>query len=131
MAGAARQLIEEAYAVRRAGNPALALGLYQQAATAAADDPATRAHCLRHIGDLEREAGRLPQAREALGEAEALYRATAADTLALANTVRLRALTEGDAALWQEARALYAEAERETGLDLSAAFKECDAHLER
>lgn len=131
MAEAAKQLIKQAYDARRAGDNAASLLLYKKAATTGANDPAIRAHCLRHIGDLERQAGRVTEAQAALRDAEALYRSVVSDPLSLANTMRLRALTEGTADLWNEARSLYAKAETETGMDLSAAFKECDAHLRR
>jgi hypothetical protein len=98
---------------------------------AAADDPRLRAHCLRHIGDLEREGGRTAEAKAALQEAELLYRSVVSDPLSLANTIRLRALTEGSAGLWKEARLLYERAARETSLDLSLALEECDSHLTR
>src|SRR3978361_305351 len=100
MAEDAATLIKQAYDVRRAGDAAASLGLYRSAADAAGDYPALRAHCLRHIGDLERESGRLAEASAALIEAEALYRSVVSDRLSLANTVRLRALTTGASDLW-------------------------------
>lgn len=129
MAGDAATLIKQAYDVRRAGDAVASLRLYRSAADAAGDNPALRAHCLRHIGDLERESGRGAEADTALIEAEAMYRSVVVDPLSLANTVRLRALTRGGGDLWREARTLYEEAERSTGMDLSAALAECDLHL--
>jgi len=127
----AKQLIKEAYDARQAGDIAASLLLYTRAATTGANDPVIRAHCLRHIGDLERQAGRVTEAQAALRDAEALYRTVVSDPLSLANTIRLRALTDGTPDLWKEARSLYAKAETETGMDLSAAFKECNTHLGR
>jgi hypothetical protein len=127
----AESLIEQAQDARRAGDHAASLGLYRNAAEAAADDPTIRAHCLRHIGDLEREGGRTAEAQVALHEAEALYRSVVSDPLSLANTIRLRALTEGSADLWKEARILYERASAVTGKDLIPALSECDAHLAR
>ena len=131
MADDAATLIKQAYDVRCAGDAAASLALYQRAADAAADDPALLAHCLRHIGDLERENGRVVEANAALIEAEALYRSVVSDRLSLANTLRLRALTAGSADLWREARNLYEDASRALGLDLRPALKECDEHLRR
>lgn len=125
----ARELVERAYAIRRAGDRATSRELYRQAATAFGDDLSGRAHCLRHIGDLERELGRSTQAREALREAESLYRTSVNDVLSLANAVRLLALLDGDRAMWRDARTLYEKAGIERGLDLGAAFAECDKHL--
>ena len=125
----ARQLVERARAIRRAGDSAASLTLYRQATTAFGEDPSGRAHCLRHIGDLERELGRPAEAREALHEAESLYRTSVNDVLSLANTLRLLAILDGDRAMWQDARSLYQKAGIETGLDLRAAFAECDKHL--
>jgi len=127
----AESLIERAKDARRVGDHAASLGLYRNAAEAAADDSTIRAHCLRHIGDIEREAGRIAEAQVALREAEALYRSVVSDPLSLANTIRLRALTEGGAALWREARILYERASALTGKDLRSALNECDAHLAR
>ncbi|HEY1604135.1 MAG TPA: hypothetical protein VGF77_00885 [Allosphingosinicella sp.] len=124
-----RGLVSRAYEARRRGEAGAALALYREAAAASADDPAGRAHCLRHVGDLEREAGRPAEARAALAEAEALYRRTAGDILSLANTVRLVALVDGSPERWREARALYEQAGEESGLDLGPAFAECDRHL--
>jgi tetratricopeptide (TPR) repeat protein len=124
-----QDLISQAYARRRTGDAEGALALYRRAELGLAGDAKGRAHCLRHIGDLERELGRRGEAREALRKAEHLYRGPAADSLSLANTVRLQALLESDPARWREARALYEQAAAETGLDLTAAFAECDRHL--
>lgn len=123
------ELVKQAHGVRRAGDPEASLALYRQAERAFADDPAGRAHCLRHIGDLARELDRREDARAALSEAERLYRSAVDDLLSLANTVRLLALVDGDRARWREARALYEQAARETGYDLTAALEECDRRL--
>jgi tetratricopeptide (TPR) repeat protein len=130
MTSTAEALIENAYVARRSGDANAALGLYRRAARAS-EDSASRAHCLRHIGDLERDAGNLDEALETLREAEALYRESVSDSLALANTVRLIALITGEVERWREARGLYEyeHAAQETGYDLTAAFAECDRHL--
>lgn len=118
-------LIRQARAARDAGDVGAALGFYRAALGATANDT-ERAHCLRHIGDLARELGRKDEALVALKEAEALYRSRVTDTLALANTVRLLALTEGNTTRWRDARTLYLQAATETGLDLRPAIAECD-----
>jgi tetratricopeptide (TPR) repeat protein len=129
MAEDRRQLIEQARTARHGGDTAGALAFYLRAERASPEDPSARAHCLRHIGDLEREHGRIDAARAALAEAERLYRGLPGETLSLANTVRLRALLDGEAQAWREARALYSRAADEQSLDLGAALDECDRHL--
>lgn len=129
MAEDGRQLIERARAARQVGDMGAALALYREAELASSEHPSARAFCLRHIGDLEREQGRIDAARTALAEAERLYREAPGDTLSLANTVRLRALLDGEPHAWREARALYSRAADEHGLDLGAALEECDRHL--
>ena len=132
MAEKGQDLIREAYARRRAGDAEGALALYRSAERVLDGDEKGRAHCLRHVGDLALELGRRDEARDALQQAESLYRGPVADTLSLANTVRLLALLallESDSSRWREARALYARAATETKLDLTAAFAECDRRL--
>ena len=129
MAEKGQDLIREAYARRRAGDAEGALALYRSAERVLDGDEKGRAHCLRHVGDLALELGRRDEARDALQQAESLYRGPVADTLSLANTVRLLALLESDPSRWRAARALYEQAAAETGLDLTAAFEECDRRL--
>jgi tetratricopeptide (TPR) repeat protein len=82
------------------------------------------AHAIRHVGDIQREA-KCPQLAEpCYDEALALYRSHAGTApLDLANAIRGLAILKNDArentdaiALWQEARALYASADVETGV---------------
>lgn len=120
-------LVSRARELRRAGDLPGALDLYRRAA-AGSVDRAQLAHCLRHVGDLARETGDRTTARDALGRAETIYRCEVSDALGLANTVRLRALIDDDAAQWRDARLLYIAAAAD-GLDLSAAIAECDRHL--
>ncbi|ADG11985.1 N-acetyltransferase [Caulobacter segnis] len=81
------------------------------------------AHALRHVSDLDREAGRAEPALAAADEAVALYRASPdATDLDLANALRLSALARealGQAAtdLWREAGALYQDADVEAGVE--------------
>lgn len=126
MAEAPEALVARAAEARRAGDRESALRLYREA-EAAFGQAAGRAHCLRHIGDLQRELGDHEAALRALEQAERLYRTEVADALALANTVRLLALLDGDPQRWREARALYESAQTE-GLDLGPALAECDRH---
>lgn len=131
MQEAARALIKRAHAARRGGDAVGALALYRAARDQSDGDLSARAHSLRHIAELMFELEQDKDARVALDAAEALYRGPVSDTLSLANTLRLRALLDGDAAHWMEARALYVRAAAETGLDLAAALAECDRRLTR
>jgi tetratricopeptide (TPR) repeat protein len=127
----AKELVQRAYALRRAGDSQGSLQAYREACAAFGNDMLGRAHCLRHIGDLAMELGLREDAGSALREAEALYRNSLDDTLAFANTLRLLALLDGDKSSWIEARALYLRAASSTGLDLGPALLECDRHLEQ
>lgn len=94
--------------------------------------PLLQAHALRHLSDIDRQAG---QAHEALAHAEqaaALYRANGEDgSLDLANAIRLKALALDDLrrpaarAAWIEARDLYAAG------SVAAGVAECEARLAR
>ena len=125
----AREILQRAYALRRRGEPQEALQAYREACAAFGSDREGRAHCLRHIGDLEMELGSREKARAALDEAEALYRNGVDDTLALANTLRLLALLDDNKSIWADARSHYIRAAALTGLDLEPAVAECDGHL--
>jgi tetratricopeptide (TPR) repeat protein len=125
----ADELVRYAYTLRRDGDAAAALNAYRAACEAFGAQDQGRAHCLRHIGDLARELGHQDEARTAIHEAERLYRTTVDDTLALANTLRLRALLDDDKTAWSEARTLYQRVADEKGLDLAPALAQCDAHL--
>jgi len=127
MADSFQSLLALARDAHRTGDASAALDLYHRAA-AASSDPADLAHCLRHVGDLARQAGDREAAREALDRAEYLYRETVSDPLSLANTMRLRALLDGSTGRWREARQLY-EAAATDGCDLADALDECDRHL--
>lgn len=110
-----------------AGHPDQARDLYAKAADKAREVRAAvpLAHALRHVSDLDREAGRAEPALAAADEAVALYRASPEATdLDLANALRLSALARealGQAAtdLWREAGALYLDADVEAGVEES------------
>lgn len=124
-------LLDEAHAIRAAGRLDDARNLYAEAERAARearlDD--LLAHALRHLSDLDREAGRLDEALHAAEEAVALYRGQAGIArLDLANALRQAALARealgrpSDEA-WREAGALYAE------LDIAAGVAESERRL--
>lgn len=108
-----------------AGHPDQARDLYAKAADKARAVGAAvpLAHALRHVSDLDREAGRAEPALAAADEAVALYRESPdATDLDLANALRLSALARealGRAAtdLWREAGALYQDADVEAGVE--------------
>ena len=108
-----------------AGHPDQARDLYAKAADKARAVGAVvpLAHALRHVSDLDREAGHAQPALAAADEAVALYRASPEATdLDLANALRLGALARealGQAAtdLWREAGALYMDADVAAGVE--------------
>jgi tetratricopeptide (TPR) repeat protein len=118
---------------RDLGDIERAIALYEEAAELclANEDLGGLAHTLRHLGDLQQDAGAWTQADEYYQQALGLYRREQGVTpLELANALRpLAQLRErlGDLAaaepLWREARALYLAA----GVAEGAA--ECDRHL--
>ncbi|WP_297512820.1 hypothetical protein [uncultured Caulobacter sp.] len=124
-------LMAEARQARAAGRVDLAHATYARAALAARDAgaPIAVADALRHLSDLDREAGRPTPALAAAQEAVALYRARAdAPRLSLANALRQTALALealGRPALdaWREAGDLYAE------LGVEAGVTEAEHHL--
>lgn len=115
---------------RRVDGPA-ALAHYEEAAEILRDldEPLLLAHTLRHLGDVYMEAGHLgnnaPQfAGCYFTEALAIYRTRPeANPLDLADAIRSLALLRNDAALWTEARDLYALA------GISANVQECNSRL--
>ncbi|PIC01350.1 GNAT family N-acetyltransferase [Caulobacter sp. X] len=118
-------LFVAAQQARAAGHPDQARDLYAKAAQKARDVSAAvpLAHALRHLSDLDREAGQPRPALAAADEAVALYRASpeAAD-LDLANALRLSALAREDLGqtatdLWREAGALYMDADVQAGVE--------------
>ncbi len=108
-----------------AGHPDQARELYAKAAdrARAAGAALPLAQALRHLSDLDREAGDAERALTAADEAIALCRASPdATDLDLANALRLSALARealGQAAtdLWREAGALYLDADVEAGVE--------------
>ena len=95
------------------------------------NEPLALAHALRHVSDLARERGSVPEALSSAAEAVAIYRShSATRPLDLANALRLHALALGAAGgvaeampLWQEVRDLYAAA------GVSAGVEEAEARL--
>lgn len=124
-------LLTEAHALRERGDASLARTLYAEAAEKArnAQDTAALAHALRHLSDIDREAGRLEAALAAAEEAATLYGGLGREhRLDLANALRLTALALealGRPALqpWRDAGDLYAE------LDIAAGLAEAERHL--
>lgn len=93
-------------------------------------DPLHVAHIARHLGDVYRERGLQDPAERLLEESIAAYRGSLGTrVLDLANALRPLALLYGarhdsrSAALWREARTLYA------AIQVSAGVAECDQHL--
>lgn len=123
-----KRALEEARRDRTEGRTDEAERAYARVAELARsqDDPLTLAHALRHISDLSRQRGALPQAWEHANEAVELYRKSG-DRLGLANAIRLAALSAAAPGLakrcWREARNLY------SSLGVIAGVKECDSHL--
>ena len=118
---------------RADGRPADARNAYARAAALARESarPLLRAHALRHLSDLDREARQPVEALAHADQALALYRSNGADGLDLAATLRLKALALDDlrkpeqaVTAWTDARDLYAAAEAEAGV------AECEARLE-
>lgn len=124
-------LLAEAHALSERGEAALARTLYEEAleTARAAGDTEALAKALRHVSDLDREAGRAEAALAAAEEAATLYGALGPESrLDLANALRLTALALealGRPALqpWRDAGDLYAE------LDIAAGLAEAERHL--
>ena len=91
-----------------------------------------QAHALRHLSDIDREAGQADAALAHAEQALALYRAHGGgEGTDVPNSLRLKALAldalrrrEAAVAAWTEARDLYAEA------GIAAGVAECEARLE-
>ncbi len=133
-------LVDAAYQARRNGDREGALTLYVAASQALRSDQADRtalASAIRHAGDLYEELADAPAAWAAYDEAWGLYTALApALALDRANCRRPMALWQeqhGDTAvalgMWREARGMYEQGAVATGLDLQAAYDECDRHI--
>jgi len=131
MTEAIESFLAEARRARGEGRASDSRDAYARAAALSreAGAPLLQAHALRHLSDIDREAG---HSSEALGHAEqaaAVYRAKG-QPLDLANALRLKALALDDlrrpdqaAVVWAEARDLYAETE------VAAGVAECAARL--
>lgn len=107
---------------------------YAQAAALSREEgePLLQAHALRHLSDIDREAGQADAALAHAEQALALYRAHGGGQGAdVPNSLRLKALSldalrrrEAAVVAWTEARDLYA------GIGLTAGVDECEARLE-
>ena len=111
-----------------------AVELYEQSADIARQhgDDLALAHRLRHIGDIVAEQGDLARAERCYDKAERLFEDAAIGPLNKANFLRSKALlrekqgaSAAAAALWSDARALYAE----SGIDVGV--EESDRRLQR
>jgi hypothetical protein len=90
-----------------------------------------RAYLLRHLGDLEREAGEA-SAEPLLEEALALYRELPANDASLANAIRPLALLRETQGRVEQARRLWEEARRRyDAAGIRSGIEECDARLKR
>lgn len=124
-------LLTEAHVLHERGEAEQARTLYDEALlqARAAGDPVGLAKALRHVSDLDREAGHPEAALAAAEEAATLYGAQGPEhRLDLANALRLTALALealGRPALqpWREAGDLYA------ALDIAAGLAEAERHL--
>jgi tetratricopeptide (TPR) repeat protein len=133
MTESVEDLIERAYALRRAGDRTGAEAAYASAAGLArsAGDAPSLAHALRHVSDLARERDAPAEALAAAREAIDLYRSgVGAKPLDLANSLRLEALalealgrSAESLPLWVEAGSLY----RQVGVAVAVA--ECERHV--
>ena len=128
-------LIDRAYRTRGDGDRRGALALYIEAAQMLSGVP--EASAWRHAADLYAELEESASAWDHYAKAWALYdRLDPAPELDLANCRRPMALwleRHGDRTvalgLWRETRCLYERAALPMGLDLTAAFIECDRHI--
>jgi tetratricopeptide (TPR) repeat protein len=130
-----RALKASAQVARDTGDPGAAIAPYEEAVTLcrSSGDPRVLAHTIRHLGEVLFEVDRLAEADDCLTEAVDLYRRHGASgDLSVANAVRpLAILREAQGrlneavALWTEARAGYATA------DIDAGVQEADDRLSR
>lgn len=136
-AGTRRQLISAlgklVHVLRDLDRQEEALPLSEESVRASRDegDGLLVAHTVRHLGDLHRDGGRLPEADRCYDEALALYRAAPSpDPLDVANALRPAALLKlslgqrSDArALFSQARALYEQ------VGIVAGVEECSRQM--
>jgi tetratricopeptide (TPR) repeat protein len=134
MTDAIQTQIDAAQQARADGDGVAARNGYAQAAALAREtgQPLLRAHALRHLSDIDREADRPDSALAHAEQALALYRRHGQEaSLDAANALRLMALaldglrrTPAADKAWTEARALYLAHGVDTGVN------ECDARLD-
>ena len=111
--GARRELVDALKGIaqidRHLGRRADALPFYEEAVSIARDiaDPLLLAHTVRHLGDLHHDDARDDLAEPLYAEALALYRASEAPPLDLANALRSLAVIKDSETLWEEAFHLY------------------------
>ena len=131
MTEAIEALLVEARRARGEGRASDSRGGYARAAALSREAglPLLQAHALRHLSDIDREAGHASEALAHAGQAASVYRASG-PLLDLANALRLKALALDDlrrpdqaAAVWTEARDLYAAE------GVAAGVAECEARL--
>ena len=133
MTEAIQTLFDRARDAAAEGRAADARNAWAQAAALGreAGTPLLRAHALRHLSDLDREARRPVEALAHAEQAVALYRRHAgADELDLTNALRLMALALDDLGRGEPATALWAEArDRYAAAGIAAGVAECEARL--
>jgi ankyrin repeat protein len=137
--GARRELVEALKGIaqidRDLGRRSAALPFYEEAVSICRQigDPLLLAHTLRHLGDLHHDDARDDLAERLYGEALALYRASAAPPLDLANALRSLAVIKDTAELWEEAFRLYVATNVPPGIAESAfrLAKLADRHGDR
>jgi tetratricopeptide (TPR) repeat protein len=128
----AAELIEMGQQARNAGRTEEALALYERAVAAfeAEGDLVRAAHTRRHSADLQREMGRIEEARRSIGAVTAFYRAHGTGTLELGNTLRIAALVEAADGRDEEARVLWMETlELYEEVGVAAGVAECRRRL--
>lgn len=131
MTEAIEALLAEARGAREQGRASASRDAFARAAALSRETglPLLQAHALRHLSDIDREAGRTSEALGHAEQAASVYRSKG-PPLDLANALRLKALALDDlrrpdqaAAVWAEARDLYANA------GVAAGVAECEARL--
>jgi tetratricopeptide (TPR) repeat protein len=126
----AKALTAKGKTERDLGHVDAALKLYAEAAAIylAEGDALALAHTVRHLGDMQREQGRLDLAAGHYGVALNIYRGhERTPPLDLANAIRGLALLKDDSGqseeaklLWTEARVLYASVNVQAGVEESS-----------